>query len=71
MRWIMNKPGCFGVGDLKFNSDEKIFMYGKAFNSYIKDNEITGELTVPTIDTDLFAYDESIEKTDITIYTGK
>lgn len=71
MRWIMNKPGCFGVGDLKFNSNEKIFMYGKTFNKYIKDNKIIGELTVPTVDTDLFVYDENIKKTDITIYTGK
>ena len=71
VRWIMNKPGYFGIGDLKFNFNEKIFMYGNSFNKYITENEIAGELTLPTIDIDLFTYDKDIEKTDITVYTGK
>ena len=68
---MMNKPGCFGVGDLEFDKNEKIFTFGKVFNKYITNNDIAGEITPILIDTDLFFYDKGIEKTDITVYTGK
>lgn len=71
VRWLLNIPGVCG-GDGKYDKTDKLFSYSKLLTKQLeKKYEIISELTTPTIDVDLFNYDESIEKTDITVYTGK
>lgn len=70
VRWVMNEPGHFGVGDKVFGEHEVIASYKKQFDKSIK-NKIDCYLELPILDEDLFSYDPSLLKTDITIYVGK
>ena len=69
VRWVMNEPGHFGVGDEVFDESELIVSYKEQFDRSIK-NKIDCHLELPVIDK-TFVFDSSIEKTDITVYTGK
>ena len=66
----MNEPGHFGVGDKIFNESEIIVSYKEQFDRSIK-NKIDCHLELPTLDKDLFDFNSSILKTDITVYVGK
>lgn len=54
-RWVLNKPGLLG-GDLKYASNEKIFYYSNAYRDAIQ-NEIVGQLLLPTLDEEIFYSD--------------